>query len=178
MKILIADTNELVKHHLSREFPFAHIAKAVNGLEAEKIMRTEKWDLLILDISITSKSALDVIKQLRSEKIGTPILVVGNHPEDQHALLALKADADGYISLDCTQSDLIHAVRMVLRGKKYIPPAVATLLADQLNKDQAPAEHKHTSYPELQKVNEGHSALSFQTAKFLQHYHMDLNRPA
>src|ERR1017187_4434961 len=100
MNILIVDDHELVrfclKSILAQEFPFATIHEAENGLQAEKMARKGKWDIVISDISMPDKSGLDVLKQLRLESIKIPVLIISMHPENQYALRVLKAGGNGY----------------------------------------------------------------------------------
>src|SRR6185312_17451194 len=102
MNILIADDHELVRGGLARiiaeEFPAAQIQEVSNGTQAEKMSRTKTWNLLIMDMSMPDKTGLDVLKQLRSESIKMPILILSIHTENQYALRVLKAGGNGYVS--------------------------------------------------------------------------------
>src|SRR6185312_4199045 len=124
MNILVADDHELVREALSRiieeEYPDAQIKKVPNGTQAEKIARVEKLTLIVMDMSMPDKTGLDVLKQLRSESIKTPVLILSIHPENQYAIRVLKAGGNGYISKDCPRAEFINAVRTILNGKKYI----------------------------------------------------------
>src|ERR1700739_937630 len=146
MNILIADDHELVRGGLARivaeEFPAAQILEAPNGMQAEKLSRTKKWNLLIMDMSMPDKTGLDVLKQLRSESIKIPILILSIHPENQYALRVLKAGGNGYISKDCPRADFVNAIRMILNGKKYISPEVAEKLAARFDTDQTKEQHE------------------------------------
>lgn len=154
MNILIADDNELIRICMVRiieeEFPSATIQEAKNGLETEKFAKTGKWDIIISDMSMPDKTGLEVLKQLRSESIKTPVLILSIHPENQYALRVLKAGGNGYITKDCPRAELVNAIKLVLRGKKYISPAIAEKLAtrfdDEINKEQ----HELISDRELQ----------------------------
>ncbi|HXB40327.1 MAG TPA: response regulator transcription factor [Bacteroidia bacterium] len=154
MNILIADDHELVRGGLARivaeEFSSATIQEAPNGTQAEKLARTKKWDLLIMDMSMPDKSGLDVLKQLRSESIKIPVLILSIHPENQYALRVLKAGANGYISKDCPRTDFVNAVRTILSGKKYISPEIAEKLASRFDDDSSKEQHELISDRELQ----------------------------
>lgn len=154
MNILIADDHELVRGGLARivaeEFSSATIHEASNGMQAEKLARTKKWDLIIMDMSMPEKTGLDVLKQLRSESSKIPILILSIHPENQYALRILKAGGNGYITKDCPRADFINAVRTILSGKKYISPEVAEKLASMLDTDSSKEQHELISDRELQ----------------------------
>jgi len=156
MNILIADDMELQRiwlgYSIAEEFPLAVISKAENGTQAEKMTREGKLDLLVLDISMPDKTGLDVIKQLRSESIKIPILVVSSHSEDQYALRSFRAGADGYISKDCSHPDFINAIKTVLSGKKYISSNLSEMMATRMGKgkDEEKEMHENISDRELQ----------------------------
>src|SRR6185312_11563687 len=154
MKILVADDHELVRGGLARiiaeEFSSAQIHEASDGLHAEKTARTEKLDLIIMDMSMPGKTGLDVLKQLRAESIKTPILILSIHPENQYALRVLKAGGNGYISKDCPHADFISAVRTILAGKKYISADMAEKLASRFDEDTSKEQHELISDRELE----------------------------
>src|SRR6201987_3147463 len=146
MNILIADDHELVRGGLARiiaeEFPSAMIREVPNGIEAEKSGRSEKWDLIITDMSMPDKSGLEVLKQLRSESIKTPVLILSIHPENQYALRVLRAGGNGYISKDCLRVDFVNAIRTILNGKKYLSPQLAEKLASIFDEDLKKEQHE------------------------------------
>jgi two-component system invasion response regulator UvrY len=154
MNILIADDHELVRGGLARivaeEFPSATIQEASNGAQAEKLGRTKKWDLIIMDMSMPEKTGLDVLKQFRSESIKIPVLILSIHPENQYALRVLKAGGNGYITKDCPRADFINALRTILGGKKYISPEVAEKLVSNFDADNSKEQHELISDRELQ----------------------------
>lgn len=154
MNILIVDDHELIRHCLSRivseEFTDVKILEASNGMEAEKRVRSSKPDLIIMDMSMPDKTGLDVLKQLRSESIKTPILILSIHPENQYAMRVLKAGGNGYITKDCPRIEFINAVRIILSGKKYISSDVAEKLASRFDDDISKEEHELISDRELQ----------------------------
>lgn len=154
MNILIADDHELVRGGLSRiiaeEFPAAKIVEVSDGHSAEKMARNGEWDIFITDMSMPDKTGLDVLKQLRSEGIKVPVLILSIHPENQYALRVLKAGGNGYITKDCPRAELINAIRIILGGKKYITQEVAEKLASRLDDDMGKEKHELISDRELQ----------------------------
>ncbi|HXD94798.1 MAG TPA: response regulator transcription factor [Bacteroidia bacterium] len=154
MKILVADDHELVRGGLIRiiaeEFSSAQIHEASNGLDVEKIVRTGKWDLIIMDMSMPGKTGLDVLKQLRVESIKIPVLILSIHPENQYALRVLKSGGNGYISKECPRADFIHAIRTILAGKKYISAEIAEKLASRFDDDIGKEQHELISDRELE----------------------------
>jgi two-component system invasion response regulator UvrY len=154
MNILIADDHELVRSGLTRlvaeEYPSANIQEVPNGTQSEKMGRTQKWDLIIMDMSMPDKTGLDVLKQLRSESVKTPVLILSMHPENQYALRVLKAGGNGYITKDCPRAEFLNAVKIILSGKKYISQNIAEKLASRFDNDLGKEQHELISDRELQ----------------------------
>jgi DNA-binding NarL/FixJ family response regulator len=154
MNILIADDHELIRscfvQIITEEFSSATIHEAKSGLQAEKMARTGKWDIIISDMSMPDKTGLDILKQLRSESIKIPVLIASILPEDQYALRVLKAGGNGYITKGCSRADFVHAVKTILSGKKYISASVAEKLATRFDDDMSKEQHELISDRELQ----------------------------
>src|SRR5688500_15764252 len=104
MQILVVDDHELVRKGLSsivtEEFSVARLQEASCGMEAEKFARSQKWNLVVMDMSMPDKTGLDVLKQFRSESNKVPVLMLSIHPENQYALRVLRAGGNGYITKD------------------------------------------------------------------------------
>lgn len=154
MNILIVDDHELVRKGISsivsEEFPVKKIEEASNGMDGEKLARSCKWNLIIMDMSMPDKTGLDVIKQLRAESNKVPVLILSIHPENQYALRVLRAGGSGYITKDCPRMELVLAIKTILNGKKYISPSLAQNLASQFDEDTEKEQHELVSDRELQ----------------------------
>lgn len=154
MRFIIADDHALIRQALcdwlKETFAGAAIEQTEHGTAAEKLAREKPPDLLILDISLPDKNGLEVLKQLRAEKLKMAILILSNHDEDQYALRAFRAGADGYLMKSCTRDQFVGAIRLVLSGKKYISSPVAERMAAIIY-DNAPQQlHEMISDRELE----------------------------
>lgn len=153
MNILVVDDHDLVRQGLvsivAEEFSFAKLQQASNGMEAEKLVRSNKWNLVVMDMSMPDKTGLDVLKQIRAESNKAPILILSIHPENQYAVRVLKAGGNGYITKDCPRNELVNAMRTIIDGKKYVSPSLAQNLANQFD-DGDKEQHELISDRELQ----------------------------
>lgn len=136
MKILIVDDHPILRKGiieiLHEHYTNLSCFEASNSAEALSIARKESTDLILLDISLPGGNGLEVLKQMRSENILTPVLILSVQPEDQYAIRVLKAGASGYLKKDSAPEELINAVNILLRGKKYISQSVADKLAQSV----------------------------------------------
>ncbi|WCJ58959.1 response regulator transcription factor [Fontisphaera persica] len=134
--MLIADDHSLVRRGLRQiladAFPTAEFGEASTVPETLASLRSQPWDLLVLDINMPGRSGLDVLKEMKSANIKTPTLVISVHSEDQYALRALKAGAAGYLSKDSAPEQFLLAVERILGGRTFISPALAEKLADEM----------------------------------------------
>jgi two-component system invasion response regulator UvrY len=154
MRILIADDHPIVRRGLrqtlAQEFRDAVFAEVQNAQEALQAVQQERWDAIVLDVSMPGGSGLDVLKELKRRRLKTPVLVLSIHPESQYAVRALKSGASGYLTKQSATEELALAVRKIVLGGKYISPAVAERLATDLDVDPDEPAHDTLSDRELQ----------------------------
>ena len=154
--ILICDDHSVIRKGvrliLNNEFSDTEFGEACDAKEAFKKMKEKKWDLLILDIDLPGRNGLEVLKQLKDEESDTRVLVFSMQPEEQMAVRVLKAGADGYLSKDSANTELVKAVQMVLSGRKYISPSLAEHLTSQLRNPAGKASHECLSDREYQTL--------------------------
>ena len=153
IKILIADDHIIVRKGLRQilleEFPSAHIREVSDAEELVKKVITDKWDVVISDLSMPGRSGLDALHQIKESHPKLPVLILSIHPEDQYAIRVLKAGAAGYLNKGLAAEELVKAVRRVLGGKRYISSAVADKLADSLHQNHDKESHELLSNREF-----------------------------
>jgi two-component system invasion response regulator UvrY len=149
LRILIADDHTVVRKGLRQilleEFPNAIIGEVPDAEELIKKVMSDKWDVVVSDLSMPGRSGLDALQQIKLSHPDLPVLILSIHPEEQYALRALKSGASGYLSKDTAPDELVKAVQKVLLGKKYISQAIAEKLANTFSSDSARAAHESLS---------------------------------
>lgn len=149
MKILIADDHAFVRKGIrqiiTEEFGDATISEACNSAELLQMVRSEQFTVVISDLSMPGKNALEILKDLKAEEIKVPVIILSMHPEDQYALRVLKAGGSGYLTKESAPEELVKAIRMVLSGKKYISAAVAEQLLIHIDDNSEVALHQKLS---------------------------------
>lgn len=120
--------------------------------ELREILRKVPCDVLLLDLNMPGRSGLEVLTSLRETDSAIRVLVVSMYPEDQYALRCLRAGAQGYANKAGDPMELIEAVRTVMRGRKYLTPEVAQMLADSLAQPAPELPHESLSERELQTL--------------------------
>ncbi len=157
MKFLIADDHAIVRRGLTQilceEFPSAKIKEVANSNEALDEVRRENWDVILLDISMPGRNGIETLKQIRSEGIRSPILMLSMHSEDQYAVRVLKAGASGFVNKESATEELLVAVHKVMSGRKYITTSVAEKLAQTIGGDVRQSAHELLSDREMQVLH-------------------------
>jgi two-component system invasion response regulator UvrY len=124
-KVLLVDDHPVVRQGIARilaaTIPDLQIAEAVDGRDAVAHLTAARYDLILLDLTLPGDSGLSLLRRLRREFAGVPILVVSMHPADQFALRALQAGAAGYVAKDSDPADVVRAVSTALGGGRYVP---------------------------------------------------------
>lgn len=146
IRVLIADDHTIVRHGLrqilSSEQDMFVSAEAQNGQEVLDIVRRERVDIVVLDISMPGRNGLETLKELKRHYPGIAVIVLSMHPKDQYAVRVIKAGASGYITKESAPSELVVAIRKACRGEKYIDPEIAEVLANYI--EHGGTEDPHT----------------------------------
>jgi DNA-binding NarL/FixJ family response regulator len=146
LRILIADDHAIVRQGLKQIVTETRdmivSGEASNGQELLNKIKDDDYDVVVLDITMPGRNGIDVLRQLRIERPGLPILMLSIHPEEQYAFRALKAGASGYLTKESAPDELVVAIRKVSSGGKYISASLAEKLAFDLEagREQAPHE--------------------------------------
>lgn len=154
IRIAIVDDHAMVRAGLRQFFAeqedFAVIAEAANGREALDVVRQGEVDVIVMDISMPGHSGIDALAAIKARAPDLPVLILSGFAEVHYATTMLRHGASGYLNKDCDPADIIKAIRTVHRGRKYITPGVAELLADGLGDSGDKLPHEQLSERELQ----------------------------
>lgn len=154
IRIALVDDHAMVRAGLRQFFAdqidLEVVAEAANGREAMELARNEDIDVMVMDISMPDQSGVDVLKAIKLRWPDLPVLILSSFPETHYATTLLRQGASGYLNKDCDPQDIVGAIRTVYRGRKYISPGVAELLADGLGGASEGPPHEQLSDRELQ----------------------------
>jgi two-component system, NarL family, invasion response regulator UvrY len=136
MRILIADDHAVVREGVKRILTAVDsgvvVGEASNGHELLAKATAETWDVVRLDISMPGRNGLDVLRQLKNTCPLLSVLVFSMHPEQQYAMRAFKSGAAGYLTKESIPEELVTAIRKVMQGRRYVSPAMAEYLVDEV----------------------------------------------
>jgi two-component system invasion response regulator UvrY len=174
IKVGIVDDHAIVRSGL-RQFLSEHVdlkvtGEANNGRDALELARGGEVDVLLMDISMPDHSGVDALQAIKARFPDLAVLILSGFPEAQYATTLLRYGASGYLNKECDPEEIVNAIRLVARGRRYISPSVAELLADSAVGDTERAPHELLSERELQvflRLAKGETVGSMAEAMFL-----------
>ena len=99
MKILIVEDDENILSLLKRGFEEEGyiIDSSSDGEEAEYLITTNSYDIIILDWMLPSKNGIEILKSIREQNISTPVIMLTAKDEIDNRVLGLTSGADDYM---------------------------------------------------------------------------------
>lgn len=123
---------ERIAHLINKDLGMEVCGEADNIQQAMQLIRETRPDIAIVDISLRGASGLELIKDVKSEGIDLPILVLSMHDENLYAERALRAGAQGYITKSEASAVVITAIRTVLAGEVYVSSELAAKIIKRM----------------------------------------------
>jgi len=125
-KILIIEDDPATIHGLNDTLVEEHfeVSTAMSGQMGFEKAKTEKYDLIILDLMLPDKSGIDICKELRKDGVSTPILMLTGKKEEIDKVVGLEMGADDYVTKPFSLRELVARVKALLRRPQEIHPDV------------------------------------------------------
>ncbi|MBE0689084.1 MAG: response regulator transcription factor [Anaerolineae bacterium] len=144
-RILLADDHAVLRSGLrlllEKQPDFEVIGEASNGGEALEQAAALQPDVILLDLNMPEMDGLTAIPKLREQAPDSRILILTMHDDASYLKQALQSGAAGYVLKQVVDTELLLALRAVLRGEIYVHSAMTQKLLDQVvNPSAAPAD--------------------------------------
>jgi two-component system, NarL family, invasion response regulator UvrY len=156
IRVILCDDHAVVRRGirdtLSEAVDIQVVAEAASYTEVREALRQSACEVLVLDLNLPGRGGLEVLATLKESESTVRVLIVSMFPEDQYAIRCLRAGAQGYLNKAGDPAELISAVRTVSQGRKYVTPAVAQMLVENLSTPADEALHASLSERELQTL--------------------------
>jgi DNA-binding NarL/FixJ family response regulator len=155
-RVILCDDHAVVRRGIRDTLADAHdievVAESGSYSEVRDALRNTPCDVLVLDLNLPGRGGLEVLASLKDTGQQVAVLIVSMYPEDQYAIRCLRAGAQGYVNKAGDPAELVEAVRTVALGKKYVSPAVAQMLVDNLHAPTSEVLHSSLSEREMQTL--------------------------
>lgn len=165
--IFIADDHVIMREGLAQLLQshagFEIVGSAGNGRETVRQVLQLKPQVVIMDISMPDMNGIEAARQIRDGAPDTRIVILSMHSTAEHVFHALEAGVRGYILKESAGHEIVNAVQVVLSGRRFLSPKVASIVADQVALRPGVSPLNSLSKREreiLQLVAEGHSSAA------------------
>jgi len=140
IRIVLADDHPIVldglRNLIRAEPDFELVGEAASGLSALKVVREQRPDVAVLDISMPELNGIVLSRRLAGEMPALRLLVLTLHEDRAYLNQALEAGVRGYVLKRSAVENLVQAIRAVVVGGLYIDPAIVGRVFEskQINK--------------------------------------------
>ncbi|MBZ0315711.1 MAG: response regulator transcription factor [Anaerolineae bacterium] len=136
IKILIADDHAVLRSGLrlllNAQPDINVVAEADDGSEALVLAGQLNPDLIVLDLSMAGLGGLEALPLLRRTSPNSRILILTMHDDESYLRQALREGAHGYVLKKAADSELLSAIRAVMRGEIYVHPSLTRVLLEDI----------------------------------------------
>jgi DNA-binding NarL/FixJ family response regulator len=109
------------------------VAEAESGEEALDAYRRHSPTIVIMDVRLPGMSGADATAAIIREFPVARILMLSTHAGEEEIYRALQAGARGYVLKSTVREELLHAIREVSEGRRFLDPVVAPVLAERMS---------------------------------------------
>lgn len=122
-KILIIEDDPAIRAGIKEAFinEGYNVSEADSGDKGFDLAQKNNFDLLILDLILPGKDGIEICKDLRSEGVKTPIIMVTSRKEEIDKILGLEIGADDYVTKPFSIRELLARVKALIRRSTYEP---------------------------------------------------------
>ncbi len=136
MQVLIADDHSLFREGcklLLKELdPKVQVFEASNFDEVQETLKSKPdLDLILLDLKMPGMDVIDGVRRSRELAPATPLVVVSAFDDPYYAQRVMDGGAAGYIPKSAKNSVISSALKLILAGGHYVPPALMSAKASQ-----------------------------------------------
>jgi DNA-binding NarL/FixJ family response regulator len=154
IRILVVDDHAVVRRGLRQilaETPDLHVGgEAGSAAEALAKVQAERWDVIVLDVGLGSRSGLELIPEIRRLRPDARVLVLTMFSESEYAVRAIRAGASGFLTKESAPDKLVEAVRRIAAGGRFITPELAETLASMVAGETTHKPHEVLSDREFE----------------------------
>ena len=126
MRLLLVEDNRPLSEWLKRTLQHDRYSVdcAYDGVEADHLLHTQDYDLVILDLALPRMEGQAVLKRLRSRKNGVPVLILTAHNTTRARIDGFDLGADDYMAKPFEVAELEARIRALLRRSAKQPSPV------------------------------------------------------
>ena len=136
IRVILADDHVMMREGIKKLLEFdgsiTIVAEASDGEECLKKLKNYDPQVLLLDINMPKMNGIEVLEEIRRQKIDVRVLILTVHNEVEYLLKAVDIGVDGYILKESESTELKRAIELVVNGESYIQPKLIPMLNSRL----------------------------------------------
>jgi len=178
IKVLLVDDHRLVREGLSSLLAsydnIKVIGEASDGRKAVRLAEKLQPDVIVMDIAMEGLNGIEATKQIIDSCPNCRVVVLSMHATSEYIHNAFRAGATGYLLKESAGQEVVEAITVVARGRKYLSHRLSETLAEELLYDEkrvrsgGPIQSLSPREREIiQLVVEGKSSAQIATTLFL-----------
>jgi DNA-binding NarL/FixJ family response regulator len=121
--------------------------------DALRLIASEPWDVVLLDLSLGERSGLELLKEIKDLRPRLPVLVFTMHADERYARRAFRGGAEGYITKDVDRAELSAAIQKIIRGGRYVSTELAEKLVVDVQRGSDRPPHETLSDREFEVLS-------------------------
>lgn len=138
--IMILDDHPLVRHGIRTivsSSPLIHVlGEAANTKAALQLLEQSTPDLVLVDLNLGSENGLDAIQEVRRAGHKCKFMILTSSITRSELLLAQSQQIEGICLKEAFPEDLLYAIEVVARGRKYYDPDLMSSLMEDTTTDK------------------------------------------
>ena len=131
-RILLADDHSVLRSGLrlliDHQPDLAVVGEASDGVETIKKAQETRPDIILLDLNMPQMDGLTALPKLKEAVPESRILILTMHDDVNYLRQALESGASGYVLKKAVDSELLNAIRAVMRGETPVHSAMTQKL--------------------------------------------------
>lgn len=129
-KIILADDHQIfrdgIRALISDEKNFEVIGEASDGEELLSLLKTNKPDIIVLDITMPNISGIELTKIITEQYPDINILILSMHKNEEFVVHAMINGAKGYLPKDTSRKELLDAINSIINGEEYLGKLISS----------------------------------------------------
>lgn len=141
-RVILVDDHSMFRqglHAVLEAQDFDIVGEGSDGREAVRLARSLDPDVAILDVSMPLLNGIDAAREIHRLAPRTQVVLLTMYKEDAYVLEALRAGIRGYVLKAQAASDLVAAIREVMRGSVYLSPGISEAVVNAYMSQSTPS---------------------------------------
>ena len=137
IRILLVDDQALIRSGirslLDAEDDIEVVAEAADGQQGVALARQHRPDIALVDVQMPVLDGIEATRQIAADErlADVHVVILTNYGLDEYIFRALRAGASGFLLKDTEPAELLHALRVIMRGDALLSPAITRRLISE-----------------------------------------------